>query len=94
MMTDDPADIFNRTRALVGELSAAILGAGTCNIGTERARMDCDLRTMEGNCREMGKFLAQAIEMHKTLAYKIEKEAWELEFKRRAEADVVDMRFL
>jgi hypothetical protein len=81
-MTDN-ADIFHRTRALIGELSAAILGAAGRNIGIERARTYSDLRNMERNCAEMGTLLAQALQMQMILLDQI---------KREPRADVVDMR--
>lgn len=88
ILVTDPADIFHRTRALIGEISAALLGAASRNIGIERARTCGDLRNMERNCAEMGLLLAQALAMQMVLAKQIEKETWEMEFKRRAEADV------
>lgn len=79
----DPSDIFSRTRALIGELSAALLGAASRNIGIERARTCGDLRNMERNCDDLGRLLAQSMEMQMRLAVQIAKEP---------RADVVDMR--
>jgi hypothetical protein len=79
----DPADIFSRTRALIIELSSAGLGIECYGRGLVRARMEKNIRAMEGNCIELGRLLSQALQMQMILLDQIKKEP---------RADVVDMR--